>query len=248
MQKLQKTLSLGLACVALTWTGPALADGPADDPYQAMVEVFASDTMRDRAFDTIIESAFRGALEADPELQALEIECPGLASGLENAVRPIMKQSYNNDYVTYRQDLRVLFAEEMTREHAAQAAAFFGSDLGQRFFDAVFANQSLDNMVAEAVATEGEEDISENAMRKDMNRTAIRALMAMEPVDRQEIARVFESEEWGKSLAMMRPKMDALLADPRFQDFTPEEDVAIDLASTQFAEAHFSACFAEDAG
>ncbi|WP_394729659.1 hypothetical protein [Altererythrobacter sp. GH1-8] len=246
MQKLQKSVLLGLAGLALVAGSPALAQNASDDPYQAMVDVFANDTMRDRAFDAIMVSAFRGALDQDAELQMLEIECPGLTSGLERAVRPIMKQSHVNDYVIYRQDLYTLVANELTREEAGKAAAFFGSDLGERFFASVFANQSLDHMVAEALATDGEENISEDAMRKDTDRTAIRALMALEPVDRKEITRVFETEEWAKSFAILRPKMDALLADPKFQDFTPEEDAAIETASTEFAEAHFAACFADN--
>lgn len=246
MRRIESGLSIGIASIALTLAGASLAQEAEQDPYQELVSVFSNDTMRDRAFESIMQSAFVGTLEADPELRALEIECPGLVSGLSDAIRPIMRQSHNDGYVVYRQDLHTLFKSELSTEHAAQTAEFFGSDLGQRFFASVFSNQSMDNIIAEAMETQGEEDITVDAMRKDTNRTAIRALMALEPVDRKTIANVFANEEWAKAFAMMRAQMDALQADPKYQETTPEEDAAIEAASVTFAEAHFEACFAEE--
>lgn len=244
MKKLSKAAGAFAVLSSLALAGASFAQDAATDPYQDVVDVFASDTMRERAFDSTMKSAFRAALEADQELAALEIECPGLMTGLEAAVRPIMWTAHKNDYVVYRQDLHAMFKANLSPEHAAKTAEFFGSELGERFFTQVFANQNLDNVMREAMATNGEEDISSEAMRRDNDRTAIRAMMALEPVDRMEINRIFAANEWAQEFAKLRPQMDAILADPKFQNFTPEEDAAIEQTSMDFSLDHFDKCFA----
>lgn len=241
MPKLFQTMPL--AALALALASPGHAQGQSSDPYAAMVDVFASDQMRDRAFEAIMQSAFGSLVEVDPNVASLELQCPGFVDGLAGSMRPLMKESHNQDHLVYREDLRALLTSEMTAAEAQGAADFFGSPLGQRFFDQVFANQNLDSMMREAVASEGEKDISVDSIQSDTNRTAIRAMMSLEPVDREEILRVFSTEEWGKAFAELRPKMDALLADPKFQQTTPEEDAAIESASVAFAERHFEQCF-----
>lgn len=244
MLKLRKTISLGLAAGALAMAGAGIAQEVSSDPHQQMVDVFANDSMRDRAFESIMKSAFGSIVETDPQLAALEMECPGFIDGLSSAMRPLMKRTHNEDHIEYRKDLLALLRSELTAEEAAGAAEFFASDLGQRFFDEVFANQNMDNVMREAMATGGEEDISASSLNKDNNTTAIRAMMSLEPVERRAIMNKFVTEDWGKAFSKMRPKMDALLTDPKYQQTTPEEDAEIEAVSVEFSTNHFEKCFA----
>lgn len=224
-------------------TIPAQAQSSADDPYNYLVQTLAGDEMARRSFESEMEHAFVAVLRADAEFMELDAECPGALQGLVDVNRPIMWESHLDDFDWYRAELDRAFRNELSPEHAEGMANFFASELGQRFFDTIFQEQRFDRTIAKVMEDDGDK-IDAETLLKDKTDTATRSLMALEPVDRQELTHIFATEEWAMSLIAIQPRLREIQLQLANREFTPDQDAQMDQRTEEFVTRHFDACYA----
>ncbi|MCR2832862.1 hypothetical protein [Parerythrobacter lacustris] len=228
------------ACAALLLTTPGMAQDETDE-YLRLATTLTDDALSEQSFEIAIQIGFKGVLEADEEMVALETECPGLISTMAEAARPVMWELHQRDNLDYRTALHKLFARRLSREEAAGGAGFFASPLGKRFVYTLQLGISADNVIADVVSNE-DMSISRGSLERDTRTSALRGILALSPEDRKELTRLFSSEDWARAFSRIQPEVTALQHKLVNQDYPPEDHARIDASVQPATIAHFEKC------
>ena len=209
----------------------AQASGPAN-PHLALATALTSDDQVDDSYAHAIEGMFKSTLRADPSLAVTEAECPGLIDAMVAAGEPIMRPAHQRDFLIYRDKLTRLFANEMSGEHAAEGAAFFGSALGKRFLASLAMHPTIGGVSGATPAAATPPD-------------ARAGLDALEPLDRREIEGILGGSAWALEFSRLQPRIAEAQLEMATSDYLPSEDAAMDQAFAAAAETHLTACYAK---
>ncbi len=240
------------AVAALALSSPAHSQAQEDtgsagqhaDHHLVLATALANDTFITSAFRYTMEASFDSLLRADPEMQVIEAECPGILGVMGKAIEPILWPSYRSIFIDYRADLHNFLRREISGEDARGATEFFNSALGRRFQDVVLSQITLDATMAELMVDEDAE-VSDRAVNEDTREMVSRGVATLEPADRLEIDALFRTTEWGKAFVRLQPQIMAMQNAIAVPDATPEEDAAMDAAIEKAAGEHFAACYSE---
>jgi len=231
------------AALALATATPVFAQEA--DSWQRFVDAIASDAISQRVYERDMQAGFMAGLSIDTEMVENEAECPGLFTGIRDAVGPVMRASHDLDYGWYRQELEALFRRELSEAEAAGAADFYSTDLAQRVLMTFIAQSSTDNVLKEAAADYADDKeitTSKDALDADKRESAKRMLKALSPRDTADFANALSKAKWFPAFNRIRPQIQALQVKLANRDFTPEHGKAIEEASFAFATAHFEKC------
>jgi len=217
------------------------------DGYKKLIGVIASDEIANLVLETEMEIGFVAMLEQDPEVAANANECPGLISGMADAVMPAMRKSHALDYQWYRSGLERLFRRDFSEAEAADAANFFSTDLAQRFLMTAVRQSSSKNVIDEMIENDTNV-LSEESYLADKQETVRRTLEALDPKDVAEFEFQLMIAPWAAKFAALRPEINALRLAMGNREFTPEHDAEFDEALETFLVAHYEACDAAEEG
>ncbi len=241
------SLALSVAPVTAELSAQERATASADqaiDYYAAMAEAVTSDAVIEATFEQAIEIGFKGAMRADPEMDEIEKECPGTVQAMADAAAPIMKPAHIRDYMEYRADIAALFRANMTTANARSAAEFFNSDIGKNFLMSVSSNVSADATIG-AIIDDPDAKIAAEDLESDNRATAVRGIMAMEPLERREALMTIGNSDWGQDFVRLQPQVQALQVEMANSDYSPEENAALEKALEQTAMTVLGKCYLE---
>ena len=241
MDRLKRIKYLCL-CASIALAAPATAqDG---NPHQAFVDAFAS---RERMMVAFTDNAEQSMIEEsrrDPELVEMEAECPGALKLMASASMPVMTKSHGRAVDTYRAGLLALVSERMTAEQAAQAAEFYASEDG-RFMIALAEESEVATRSLADIRANEDSSISREAYDADKaaQREALRNSEHRERI--AEVGMKLAASDWFITFLGMREQMHALQFALNNDDFTPEEDAALEHVVEKAMTGHFESCYAE---
>lgn len=246
LPKLVNRLVIGPVCAISAAIGLASAAlAQESDAYERLVLAVASDAIAELVFETEMQVGFVGALKQDPNVMETEAECPGLVSGMTDAVMPVMRKSHALDYDWYRGELDTLFRASMTKTEAAQAAEFFSSDLAQRFLATAIRQSSADNVI-EDLMTNDSDVVTKEAYAADKEETVKRTMEALAPEDLTEFTTRLAGAPWFATFAGLNPRINELGLAMGNRDLTPEHDAEFEAAINAFTQSHFEQCEAPE--
>lgn len=228
----------GLAWLAVFASAPLRAQDA--DPHETLVEQLTTRETFDIAYRRLMDVDLPAAFLADPDIAALEKECPGAVQALLTAASPLFLRINRESESEYREMLREFLATRMSDADAQAAARFFASDVGQRFLRTVGAESTLGNSLHGAMADD-EGAIDRASFERDRRTSAATTVAALSDADRRAFADTLNTS-WGKAFSSMASE----LADLRFhllsRDLTPEQGAELDSLANRVLLQHFTAC------
>ena len=236
--------ALTVAAIGSVAIAPPAAAQEADqeqqiDAYTALVEAVASDEVATNALK--IEMArVPEELGKIPEFIEIEAECPGLIAGYASAIQPHLLLGQLDDYRWYRSQLDPLFRAEFTEAEALEGAEFFESALGRKYMEWVWSNQSVENILEEAIE-DPDADTSRAAFDADRATTLNQMNEALSAEDQAAVTLAL-SGEFGRKLLGLQPRLSAILFEMFNRDYPPEVEAKLDETTGVFIEDHLTAC------
>jgi hypothetical protein len=231
-----------LAFLAVLGAAPLAAQD--SSAYEDLVAEMASNESFDIATHRLLEVDLPAAFRSDPNIAAVEAECPGAVDGLMMAATPMFNQLDQEGRKEYRNALYDLLVARMSAEDARAAAEFFGSDLGRRFVRSVSEQSSLSNSLTSAIAND-EGSIDRDAFELDQRSSAQSGIEALSDTDKIALGRALQSS-WGRVMSELSPEIVNLRYRITNADLTPEQNAALEGLMAKSLEAHFDACEAAD--
>lgn len=229
------TLTLpAFPAAAQSGESPVAAASEAADPYAALVDAIRGGVSLDAQFEQL-RSQMRGLLlSADSETSALEKDHPGIVEQILEAITPVLIRHAQRIAASDRLAYVELFRTELSVDDVRQAAAFYGSPLGQHLIQTLVANVSVDATMREALASDAElsdeGDISAQAIRADHAASTRRAVAALSPAELEQIAQQLRGQAWLLHLNLLQPRMLEIATRSENAPFNPEDAAAIDAA------------------
>lgn len=232
--------SPGFPAVAQSDERPPISAPEPADPYEALVDAIRGGV----SFEALIErlrSQMRGSLlSADPGLSALEKDYPGIVEQMLEAMTPALMRHSQRIAALDRPAYANLFRSELSVDDARQAAAFYGSPLGQRLIQTLAANVSVDASMREAIASDAElseeGDISAEALRADNAVSVRRAVAALSEAELEQIGRQLYGQSWLLRLNALQPRMFEIASRSENAPFSSEDEAAINAAIAAVVE------------
>lgn len=212
----------------------------ASSPFEDLANALNPPSTDESAFDRLMDESLRGPLADDPDIRSLENVCPGSLDAMLNGGRPRLKEGFLRDQNRYRAEMAALFAKNLSPEHAAEVAAIYSSPLGQRLVRAVEESQSIDSVMAEAMA-DPDGVTSEDAIARDNARTMLKAAGSLTPADNLELSKLFAESEGFSAFISIQDEMDAIRMRIDLESAN-EEDPELDEAMATALDEHLDKC------
>lgn len=229
---------------ALLSTGLSPLHAQGDD-YQRLVDAIAAEERLVEGFEEGAREESLALYANDPDMVKMEQVCPGLSTQMVDAMLPILLQSHKRAVGEYRGALLALFRERLPVDVASPAGVFFSSDLGQKLIGLVEEHAVVDALREDAYTSE-DASVSQEAYDADKAKTREAVKANLEPVLLREIGMALSNAEWFPKFHALKPEMDALEFALIDDDFTPEEDAALDGAIETVMDAQPDDCFGEE--
>lgn len=215
------------------------------DDHQRLVDAIASEQRLVEGFEQGAREESLALYANDPEMVEMEEVCPGISAQMVDAMLPILLQSHKRAVGEYRGALLALFRERLPVDVASPAGDFFSSDLGQKLIGLVDEHAVVDTLREDALTSE-DASVSQDAHDADKAKTRAAVNANLEPVLMREIGMALSNAEWFPTFHALKPEMDALEFALVDDDFTPEEDAALDGAIEAVMDAQPGDCFGEE--
>lgn len=234
--------SLKPVVLALALTLPLPAHAQTVSPYQALVDALASRERLMENFGTDAVTLMVEEARRDPELAAMDEECPGTFDLMGKASLPYLVESHERAVAEYRTKLVALFEGRLKPEDAKNAAAFYSSEDGKYLIGLAQKNESVDNVLADvrknddgtvsAAAFAADRQVMQDRIRTDGDKGRL-----------QKIGWGLITSSWFAPFEKLKPEMHGLELELVNDDFSPEEEAAFDAALENAMTAHFEACY-----
>ena len=238
--KLRRTILAGLA-LAFALPAHAQADAEAPtDPYLALVEAMTEPQALAKASanaSSELEEAFR----SQPDTAKLEEACPGMIDALMAGTADTLKEHGSLETRLRSEAIVTFLRANLSREHAAEAAAFYASPDGQRLVMAAMSNTTVKTTLETAMNTLDDEIRYEDAMAD--NQTTV--MNAVKDLSAEELARIsgkLVGQEWFTALGKLRSRMHEAAFAVVNSDFAPELDEKLERAIDEVLSRHLEAC------
>ncbi|MDF7775335.1 DUF2059 domain-containing protein [Sphingomonas sp. AOB5] len=133
--------------------------------------------------DRIVHESMPKAFIADPSVQALEKEYPGVVKVMIDAMYPVLKRRLMGSVPEMWDLLGNHYASRLDTADLRAAIAFYSSPTGERIVAAMVAGVSFDSMLQDMVQT-GEFDVGAGAMNGTLRDGARKAYSGLSAEDR----------------------------------------------------------------
>lgn len=221
---------------------PAAAEQAPGTGYDRLVDALAAETRLTEEFVAQLPLRSETELRKDADIVAEEAECPGSIALIVEAMREPVLRTHVNAVKDYRAALRGFLWTRLSEDDAAGAAAFFGSELGQRFVIASGGAQVTTQRDADVASSENAL-VSETALAADKEASLVRMHSAIEPLLLREVDGVLSASSWFPAFKAMQgdmTKLELILANA---DLTAEDVAEIETRSTALMTTHFATCY-----
>jgi len=172
-------------------------------------------------------------MKADANLAEMEAAYPGLFDAFAEGIRPLLADEVAKSAPRYRAEIAALYSASLTESEARQVAAFLVSPGMERFRKLLLANMVQRKSVADALSAE---TISQEAIRSDIQSTALNVMFKLDPADYAAIT-AFYKMPLGQKFAALNPKkleVDAKWAN----EISPENEARIEPIMTKVMIDH----------
>lgn len=185
------------------------AEAQSADPHTDLVAALAPEDELAAQFRQMVEVEFPASLRAEPDVAALERECPGTIDSMVAAAQPLMRARMDSFVSAYRTALEDLLAAEMPAADAREAADFYVSDLGRRMMAARRAPRKHDNAEL-SVDSNPSGRLDQAALVRDETVAADAGNAALSAADRAALDAAFEGTDWGRTMRRLRSAISGL--------------------------------------
>lgn len=210
------------------------------DAYTTLMQSITSGVNEKALFTSILAQVGDILIKENAQVARMERDYPGSVDQLLRAITPVLERHSNRVTGEFRQSMVAMLKQRMTQAEALDAAAFYSSPLGRRVIGAVQENYSVAAMGSELAASNGEGDITTDAILRDRNRTVAAAISALTAQEEAEMERMLSGKSWPMKLGAMREPMAVLRARMENAPMLPEDEAemmgAIDAAMRDYAQ------------
>lgn len=205
-----------LLLVALPQAGVKAQDQPAvsqaADPFAELVRVLNSGVDNEMLFERGVGQVRDAMLTSNPDMIAMEREVPGIVDEMITAMLPVLRLHSQETTDLFQRQMTDLLANTLTEQEAREAAAFYGSPLGRRVLGAVEQNYTFSAIAGDVAQGGPDVSISEEAVRRDMDRMTRGAQQDLSAADLAAIERQMAGASWPTRLGALRPRIIELRA------------------------------------
>lgn len=235
--------SLAIACLALFPAALPAQEVVADDPHRALALAVSSDEIAILRFEQDMKVSFETGIKQIPEMAQLDQDCPGFILGFGKVMRGPVYEGHMDDNIWYRGKLEELFRARLSKEDAAGAARFYGSEQGQNLLAQAIASMTAENTVAEVLEDIDEDrPLSAEAYNADQVATASRLLKKLSPEEMASLNAALSQAKWFPKVMAIMPEVQALGLELFNRDYSPELNAKIEAVAENFTNEHLKAC------
>lgn len=214
------------------------------DPYAALYDVMVAPQNGSQVNARILAQA-RDALETDPNVRELELDCPGTTDVMFAVFTKYAPMYDEAEQAQKRIAITKLFRDNFTTEQAVAAAEFYGSPVGRKLLLAAVNNYTLSNTlttVVKDVQAGGEGAVSEKSYASDLKQSAMAGAATLSADDLAEIGRQVQGKEWFAAITKIRPQIYQMVVQIANSDFAPDVDKLVDRDLDAALDKHLMQC------
>ena len=227
-----------LAAAPAAASAQAPAPAAADPQASLALELAKLVSPSEALLELVIASArtaFFGALNSDPESQALEKDHPGIGQAVWDALEPEARRAAVESAPQLWEKIARVYTKNLTPAETRALIDFYGSPTGQKAIRAMYASVDMAPMFKDAIdSPDGQ--ISAGSLAKGQRAAAAQAVSAMGPEDEAALLALSRAIPLAKLLAVGQDVQKATLEYLNEPD--PENDARIEALVSETMERY----------